>query len=239
MTPKRSPSVSAVRIPDSAMPSTGLAVVSRASASPGSLKQAITNAAQSLSRARIIRASGWTTASTCACVSIPGGPSASVAHSIAGPPARRSGSIAASIPRVTTSLELGLMTRMRSLIARLLGAEQPVAGVAQPRDDVAVVVEVGVDRRGDDRHVGMRGVHLLDALGRGEQADVAQRLRAELLDAVDRGDRRVAGGEHRVEQDRLALRDVLGQLAVVLDRRERLGIAVETDMPDARRGERL
>src|SRR5215208_6259359 len=46
---------------------------------------------------------------------MPGGPSLSVTHSMAGPPFMRSGSIAASMPRVTASVELGLMTRMRSV----------------------------------------------------------------------------------------------------------------------------
>ena len=47
---------------------------------------------------------------------MPGGPSFSVTHSMAGPPFMRSGSIAASMPWVTASVELGLMTRMRSAI---------------------------------------------------------------------------------------------------------------------------
>ena len=41
-------------------------------------------------------------------------------------------------------------------------------------------------------HVGMVAVELLDAFGRGEQADEADVLRARFLQPVDRGDRRVA-----------------------------------------------
>jgi uracil phosphoribosyltransferase len=37
----------------------------------------------------------------------------------------------------------------------LLGAEHPVAGIAQARHDVAVIVEPLVDGGGPDRHVGM------------------------------------------------------------------------------------
>src|SRR5262249_34115867 len=51
---------------------------------------------------------------TSACVSMPRGPSASVAHPISGPSANRSGSRAASMPLVTASFELVLTTRMRA-----------------------------------------------------------------------------------------------------------------------------
>lgn len=47
-----------------------------------------------------------------------------------------------------------------------LGAEHPVAGVAQARHDVAVFVELPVDGSGVDRHVGMVGVEMREALGR-------------------------------------------------------------------------
>ena len=46
----------------------------------------------------------------------------------------------------------------------LLGAEQPVAGITQTRDDVAVVVEMAVDRGGVDLHVVAALVDLVDAL---------------------------------------------------------------------------
>jgi len=59
---------------------------------------------------------GETTESTCCCVSIPGGPSFSVAHSICGPPGMRKGAHASSMPRVTASVEFGLMTRILSVM---------------------------------------------------------------------------------------------------------------------------
>src|SRR5262249_28733106 len=71
-------------------------------------------AAYWLSFSRTSFRSGATTPSTCCCVSMPGGPSFSVTHSIAGPPGMRSGSTAWSMPRVTASVEFGLMTRMRT-----------------------------------------------------------------------------------------------------------------------------
>jgi hypothetical protein len=39
-------------------------------------------------------------------------------HTIPGPPAMRSGSTASSMPRVTASVELGLMTRILAGLAR-------------------------------------------------------------------------------------------------------------------------
>ena len=57
---------------------------------------------------------------------------------------------------------------------------------------------------------------------------------ARLLHRRDRGGRRVAGREHRVEQDHVAVGDVVRQLDVVLDRLERLLVPVEADEADAR-----
>ena len=55
------------------------------------------------------------------------------------------------------------------------------------------------------------------------------------LSRVDGGDRGVAGREHRIDDDHVAVAHVLGDLVVVLDRLERLGIAVQADVADARR----
>jgi hypothetical protein len=74
----------------------------------------MTKAEQSLSRFFTIAPIRPTTCSTCAWLSMPGGPSFKVMHSMTGPPLMRSGSIAASMPLVTASVEFGLMTRMRS-----------------------------------------------------------------------------------------------------------------------------
>ena len=74
----------------------------------------------------------------------------------------------------------------------------------------------------------------LDALGRRDQRDQAHRGRARPLDGLDRRRRRVSGREHRVEQDHVALGDVVRELDVVLDGLERLLVAVEADEPDPR-----
>ena len=56
------------------------------------------------------------------------------------------------------------------------------------------------------------------------------------LDRLDRGGRRVAGREHRVEQDHVALGEIVRELHVVLDGLERLLVAEEPDEADARAG---
>ena len=83
----------------------------------------MTKAEQSLSRFFTMAPIGATTCSTWAWFSMPGGPSFRVTHSMAGPPFMRSGSMAASMPRVTASVELGLMTRMRSGMAARMASK--------------------------------------------------------------------------------------------------------------------
>src|SRR5258708_20546161 len=71
--------------------------------------------------------------------------------------------------------------------ARLFGAEEAVAGIAEPRDDIGVIVERRVDRGGVDRHVPMLLLHRRHPPRRGGEADELDRLRAALLEAADRG----------------------------------------------------
>ena len=81
---------------------------------------------------------------------------------------------------------------------------------------------------------GMLLVHALDPDRRGDEADERHRARACRLHGRDRRGARVAGREHRVEDDRVPLGEVVGQLHVVLDRLQRLLVAVEADEADAR-----
>ena len=119
---------------------------------------------------------------------------------------------------------------------RSSGAEQPVAGVAQPGQDIAVVVENAVeDRGGHDRHSGKDAVQFRDAFGRRDEADELDRARPHLDQARDRRHRRIAGREHRIEQDNVALGQIVGQLQVVFDRRKVRRLAIDPDMADPRR----
>jgi hypothetical protein len=80
---------------------------------------------------------------------------------------------------------------------------------------------------------------VLDALGAGEQADELDRARRHRLEALDRRDRRVAGGEHRIDDDRVAIAHPVGDLEEVLDRLLGLGMAIQADVTDACRGQDL
>ena len=51
----------------------------------------------------------------------------------------------------------------------LLGAEDPVAGIAQTGDDVALLIQVIVQSTGIDIHVGVLLLQELDALGSGHE----------------------------------------------------------------------
>src|SRR2546421_7438800 len=88
--------------------------------------------------------------STCCCVSIPGGPSFSVALSIAGPPAMRSGSQASSMTRVIDSVELGLMTKMAAMAAMLAHGDRLVLEARHQANQRPEHDEID-ERRGDDR----------------------------------------------------------------------------------------
>ena len=114
----------------------------------------------------------------------------------------------------------------------LLGAEDPVAGIAQAGDDVAVVIELLVHARDVDVHVRVLGLHALHALGRAYDAHELDVLDADFLQEHRRSSRAAAGGQHRVDDYRVALLDVGRHFEVVLHRLERVGVAVEADVAD-------
>lgn len=50
---------------------------------------------------------------------------------------------------------------------RLLRAKNSIPRIAQPWQDIAVVIELAVDRRSKDGDIGVRGFHCGDAFGAG------------------------------------------------------------------------
>src|SRR6478752_973660 len=114
----------------------------------------------------------------------------------------------------------------------LFGAEDAIARIAEPRQDVAVFIELPIDRRGVDRHRGVRFGHRGDALGAGQQADELDRLRGMLPEPVHRGHRRVSGGEHRVDHDHVPLPQIAGHLEVILHGYKSFRVAIKADVPD-------
>src|SRR5215471_8750021 len=93
--------------------------------------------------------------------------------------------------------------------APLLGAEETVSGVAEPREDVTVTVKAAIKRRRDDRYIGEDARNLSDPLRCGNQTDEFDRARSQLLEARDRSHRRVAGRKHRIDQDHVAFGQVV------------------------------
>ena len=86
-----------------------------------------------------------------------------------------------------------------------------------------------------NRHVGVRRVQGRNAFRRRQQADHLEAAGARFLEPVDRGDGRVAGRQHGIEEDHDAVPEVRRHLEVVRHRRQGAGIAVESHVPDTRR----
>src|SRR5687768_18186702 len=98
-----------------------------------------------------------------------------------------------------------------------VGAEDAVARVAQPGADVAVAVELAVERGGDDRDLRMGLAQGRDALRRGHEADHVDAPRARALEARDGLRRAAACGQHRVDDEDLGLLHAGGDVLVVAD----------------------
>src|SRR5256885_6421654 len=121
----------------------------------------------------------------------------------------------------------------------LPGAEQAIARVPQPGQDVAVLVELAVERGGEDGDIGVGLEHAPHALGRGDEAEEADALGAGVLERVYGVRRRAAGREHGVEHEEIARAFTGWDLEIVIDRLEGVVLAVDADVADARRGDEL
>ena len=106
---------------------------------------------------------------------------------------------------------------------RSLRSVHAIAGVAEARHDVAVVVEMAVDRRGPDRHVRMRAAQPLDAFRRREQTDIAQVFRAASLRRSIAATAEFAVASIGSSNDYKAIGEIGRRLEEVLDRFERFG----------------
>ena len=121
----------------------------------------------------------------------------------------------------------------------LFGAEEAVASVAQPGKYIAVLVKAAIERSGDDRNVGKHAGNLRNALRCCDKAHEFDRTRRELLEPQNCRHGGVAGGEHRVDQNYVALREIVGQLQIVFDRLQGSRVAVDPDMADPCRGQQV
>src|SRR3984957_3329424 len=82
-----------------------------------------------------------------------------------------------------------------------LRAERTVAGIAETRHDIGVLIELIVDRGGPDFHIGMGAADLIDTLARADQAHEANLFRAAFFQALDRRHGGVAGCQDRLADD--------------------------------------
>ena len=100
----------------------------------------------------------------------------------------------------------------------LLGAEDPVAGVTQARDDVGMVVQLLVAGSDVDIHVGMGLLDSGDALRTADDIHHDDVSAAMLLQEINGCHGAAAGGQHGIHHEGDPVADVLRQLAVILHR---------------------
>ena len=114
----------------------------------------------------------------------------------------------------------------------LLGAEDPVAGIAQAGNDVGMVIELFVAGSQVHLHVGMGSLDSPDALGAADDVHHDDVLAAVLLQEVDGSHSGAAGSQHGVNHEGDAVLDILRKLAVVFHRLVGLGVTVQADVAD-------
>ena len=102
-----------------------------------------------------------------------------------------------------------------------------------------MVVKLAVERAGVEAHVRIEVQRRAHALGRGDERQAADVLDPGLAEELDGRRKRAAGGEHGVDDQADAVLDVRRELAVVLMRHVRLGVAVHAHVAHARGGDEL
>src|SRR5262249_5936236 len=117
------------------------------------------------------------------------------------------------------------------ILARSVSA---VTSVAQARQDETLFVEPFIDRGGPYGDVLVQAAHALEAFARGDQAYQTNVFGAAFLQAIDRGDGGVGGGNDGRYHDREALAEVGWGFEKIFHRREGLRLAIKADMGDAR-----
>jgi hypothetical protein len=98
-----------------------------------------------------------------------------------------------------------------------------------PRENITDIIQLVIDSRHIDVNIRMGILHLGQPFGGGDQKKTADMRAAGLLEQIDGGDQRSAGGQHGVQNQGDALLHVGGHLDVVPYRLEGLLIAVQPD----------
>ena len=102
-----------------------------------------------------------------------------------------------------------------------------------------MLVEAVVHCRDVDRYVGVVCRDAADALGGRDEAHEDDAARALVLEHGECCRRTAARGEHGVRYDECAILDAARELCIVLDGGKCLGVAIEPDVSDARRGDEV
>ena len=113
-------------------------------------------------------------------------------------------------------------------------AKQTIASVAEPWQDVALLVEFAIKGRAVDDDIRMRPREAADTFGSSDQAQKTDSCRAGTFQRGNGCRSASTGGEHRIEQKEIALGGVPWNLEVIVDRFERIMIAIQTDVSDSR-----
>lgn|GEM_PF-4857766 len=85
------------------------------------------------------------------------------------------------------------------MLAGSARAEQAITGVAKSWQDIAVLIELTVERGANDRYIRVCGVDSRYADRRRNDAEKTDALRPSALERINRGHSATAGREHRIE----------------------------------------
>lgn len=121
-------------------------------------------------------------------------------------------------------------------LASLACSEQPVACIAQARQDVSLSVELPVECCAVNWDVGMLGFETPDSFGRSYETEKPDSGGARSLERGNGSSSTAPRREHRIENEEIPLGSITWNLEVVVDWLEGIVIPIETDMSNARRG---
>lgn len=115
----------------------------------------------------------------------------------------------------------------------LARTKESISRVAESWQDIAGRVQFSVEGSGDDGDIRVIACHARHAFRRGDEAEKPNTRGANGLEPRDGRRRAPAGGEHRIQHEKLALGCVGGNLEVVIDGPQRIVITVQTDVAHA------
>jgi hypothetical protein len=107
-----------------------------------------------------------------------------------------------------------------------------ISGITETGQDIGMIIESVVKCCTIDRNLRVCAVEMFDTFRCGNETDELNVFNLSHFEEIDSRCRRTACREHGVKQDDVALLNVLGQFAVILNGLKRDGIAIQSDMPN-------